>query len=86
MKLKDYEYGLCKQLHKRLKELVKGKVYTTVDNDVLYIEISYKDLKFSMAFEDLSVRFHQYDWTTADFVFAVINEYKKFINDRYFYD
>lgn len=86
MKLKDYEYQFCVRLHELLKEQVKGKVYTTIKDDVLHVEIHYKDLKFEIAFEYFSDRYFNYNLTPEDMACGVIYEYKYFIIDRYFYD
>lgn len=86
MKLKNNEYKFCTELHAKLKTEVKGKVYTTIEDGDLLVEIHYKDLKYELKFIDYEEGIIRNNATVDDFARAVVESYKDFIIDRYFYD
>lgn len=40
----DYEYLFATNLHQKLKEIVKGKVFCVIKNDNLYVSIETKEI------------------------------------------
>ena len=40
----DYEYLFATNLHQKLKEIVKGKVFCAIKNDHLYVSIETKEI------------------------------------------
>lgn len=85
MKLNEYEYGFCCNLHAALKEEVKGMVFTTVEDDTLYVKILNGYIRFDMAFEDFSDIIYK-GVTSKHIVCEVIKKYRKYINGLYFHN
>lgn len=81
--LKDYEWEFCLALHKKLKEKVKGKIFTTVKEDKLIVEITMGKVEFQMGFDNFAYKLSQ-GYTTDDVVLDVTKDYKSFLNDLYF--
>lgn len=81
--LKDYELEFCLDLHKKLKERIKGKVHTTVKDDVLIITFQMGRNEFKAEFDHLSDRL-----ATEGVMTAIIDEvttaYRKYIENLYF--
>lgn len=81
--LKDYEWDFCINLHKKLKEQVKGKVFTTVKNDKLLVSIQMGKTKFKTEFDNFESRIQE--GITTDLVrLDVVSEYKTYIDQLYF--
>lgn len=88
-KLKDYEYDFCLTLHAKLKERIKGKIHTTVKDDVLHVAIYMGSLSYAIAFDDFSGKF--VEGVSADnYVEIIVKKYRKFVIEnslgRYFYN
>ena len=81
--LKDYEYEFCVALHKKLKEKVKGKIFTTVKEDKLIVEITMGKVEFQMGFDNFAQRLSE-GCSTDAVVIDVTKAYKTYINDLYF--
>lgn len=81
--LKDYEYEFCVALHKKLKEKVKGKIYTTVKDDQLLVTITMGKVEFQVGFDNFAQRVSE-GYTTDAVVVDVTKAYKNYINDLYF--
>ena len=81
--LKDYEWEFCLNLHKKLKEKIKGRVHTTVKDDTLLVTIQMGKLEFKTEFDNFGTRISE-GCTTDMIVYDVYNSYKKYILDLYF--
>lgn len=81
--LKDYEWEFCLNLHKKMKEQVKGRVHTTVKDDVLLVTIQMGKVEFVSEFNDFANRVVE-GLTTDMVVIDTMNGYKKYINNLYF--
>lgn len=82
--MQDYEYLFVTNLHQKLKEKVKGGVYTNVtENDELCIKISNGDLVYGMRLSNLSDKIIN-GWSTDYAVHEILESYKRFINKTYF--
>lgn len=81
--LKDYEYEFCMALHKKLKEKIKGKIFTTVKEDKLIVDITMGKVEFQMGFDNFAQRLSE-GFTTDAVVVDVTKAYKSFLNDLYF--
>ena len=81
--LKDYEYEFCVALHKKLKEKVKGKIFTTVKEDKLIVEITMGKVEFQMGFDNFAQRLTE-GFNTDAVVVEVTKTYKTYINNLYF--
>lgn len=81
--LKDYEYEFCMALHKKLKEKIKGKIFTTVKEDKLIVDITMGKVEFQMGFDNFAQRLSE-GFTTDVVVVDVTKTYKSFLNDLYF--
>lgn len=81
----DYEQLFAMNLHQKLRERVKGKVFCEVtQNNLLVVEIKSRgDWKFSMEFDNFSDRFLN-GFTTDYAMCDVLSKYRKFITNRYF--
>ncbi len=86
-RLMEHEFVFCTALHEKMKEKVRGKVYTTVKDDILTVEIHMGYTDFVKTFDNFSNMLH-IGVTTSDIVRAVTIEYRRFLNDnleqRYF--
>ena len=81
--LKDYEWEFCLALHKKLKEKVKGKIFTTVKEDKLIVEVTMGKVEFQMGFDKFAYKISE-GYTTDDVVLDVTKAYRSFLNDLYF--
>lgn len=86
-KLQEHEYVFCLALHEKLKEKIRGKVYTTVKDDVLIVEIHMGRTDFIKTFDNFTDKLH-FGLATDDIVIAIVSAYKKFLinnlEQRYF--
>lgn len=82
----DYEQVFAMTLHQKLKEKVNGSVYCIVNQDnILIVEIKSRgDWTFNMQFDNFAERFLN-GFSTEYAMFEILNKYKKFIINRYFY-
>lgn len=81
--LKDYEWEFCLSLHKKLKEKVKGKVYTTVKEDILIVEVTMGKVKFEIGFENFSNRVNE-GCTIDSIAMDAVQAYRNYLDDLYF--
>ena len=81
--LKDYEWEFCLALHKKLKEKVKGKIFTTVKEDKLIVEVTMGKVEFQMGFDNFAQRLSE-GYTTDLVVVDVTKAYRAYINNMYF--
>ncbi len=81
----DYEQLFAMNLHQKLRERVKGKVFCVVNqNNILVVKIKSRgDWKFSMEFDNFSDRFLN-GFTTDYAMYDILSKYRKFITNRYF--
>lgn len=76
----EYEFSL--ELHKKLKEKIKGKIFSKVENDTLSIRIDMDDLWFKMRYTDFSERVLMGSLSTDMDVNEVCDKYRKFLINR----
>lgn len=81
MALKDYELEFCVSLHAKLKEKIKGKIYTTIRDNVLFVEIYVNDLGYAIAFDDFWDKLNK-GITTDNYANVTVQQYKKYIIGR----
>ena len=82
--MQDYEYLISKEVHKKLKSKVKGKVWVKVYNDELHIEITNIDnLKFEATLYDLADKI-LHGLSTELIAHSALKEYKEGVIKRYF--
>ena len=81
--LKDYEWEFCLALHKKMKEKVKGKIFTTVKEDKLLVEITMGKVEFQMGSDNFAQRLSE-GFTTDTVVVDVTKAYRSYINNLYF--
>lgn len=75
------EYEFCLVLHKKLKEKIKGKIFTKVFDDKLIIRIDMDDQWFETSYEDFTRRVI-FGLSTDYVVYEVVNKYRKFLINR----
>lgn len=75
------EYDFCIALHKKLKEKIKGKIFTRVFDDKLVIRIDMDDLWFETSYEDFARRVI-FGLTTDYIVYEVLEKYRRFLLHR----
>ena len=81
-----HEYLICMDIHKKLKEEVRGTVFAIIDTDTLVVHINgvrginykyeYKNISYEMIGRDL----RDYDKIVND----ILTKYKKFILNKFF--
>lgn len=81
--LKDYEWEFCLALHKKLKEKVKGKIFTTVKEDKLIVDVTMGKVQFQMGFDNFAYKLSQ-GYTTDDVVLDFTQAYRSYIKHLYF--
>ena len=64
-----------RELHKKLKEKIKGKVFCRVFDDELYIRIDMDDLYFETSYDNFATR-------VCYGLYEVIQKYEKFLMNR----
>lgn len=84
--MKDYEYLFATTLQQRLKEKIVGKIFIKVTlHDELFIKIdTLGGLEYKLFINDFSNKILN-GWTTEYAAYEVITQYKRFINERYFF-
>lgn len=82
--MQDYEYLISKEVHKKLKSKVKGKVWVKVYNDELHIKITNIDnLKFETTLDDLADKI-LHGLSAELIAHLALKEYKEGVIKRYF--
>lgn len=81
--MQDYEYLFSTEVHRRLKEKVKGKVWVKAYNNELHVKITYDYLEFETTLDNLSDNIlHGLGSEYA--VYLIMKHYHNFVNDLYF--
>lgn len=70
-----------RELHKKLKERIKGKVFCKVFDDELYIRIDMDDLYFETSYDNFATRVC-YGLSTDYVLYEVIEKYERFLINR----
>ena len=81
--MQDYEYLISKEVHKKLKSKVKGKVWVKVYNDELHVKIINDDFKFEGIYDELADNI-LHGLNSEYLVHCIIGSYKQKIIKRYF--
>ena len=82
--MQDYEYLISKEVHKKLKSKVKGKVWVKVYNDELHIKITNIDnFKYETAVDDLADKI-LHGLIAELIAHLALKEYKEGVIKRYF--
>ena len=77
----DYEYLFATNLHQKLKEIVKGKVFCTIKDDHLYVSIETKEIgkyeyTLNSSFADELIHGQI---STDNVVEVVVREYRSYV-------
>ena len=72
------EVIFSRELHKKLNEKIKGKVFCKVFDDELYIRIDMDDLYFETSYDNFATRVC-YGLSTDYILYEVIQKYEKFL-------
>lgn len=76
------EYYFCSILHEKLKEKIRGNIFTKVIDDVLLVRIDMDDLRFEITYQDF-VNNVMLGYLTSDKVVdEVCKKYRKFLWNR----
>ena len=79
----DFEYLICTEIHKKLKEKVKGTVWVKVYNNELHVTIKNGDINYE--FVACNFAKQVMEGVCSDFiVYAVTTEYKHYLHNYYF--
>ena len=70
-----------RELHKKLKERIKGKIFCEVIEDTLYVRIYMDNLYFETSFDNFTLRVF-YGLSTDYVLNEVIEKYEKFLMNR----
>lgn len=79
--MSELEYLYATNLHKRLKEKIRGKVFTKIEHDELRIRIDAFDCWFEMVISDIS-KCIIYGTGTDLIANEVCEKYRKYISNR----
>ena len=80
--MQDYEYLFSKELHRRLKEKVKGKIWVKSYRDELHVTITTfeGELEYEFVEDDLSNKI--LNGFSSDYdVYTIMKDYHKFVNE-----
>ena len=81
--MQEYEYLFSTELHSKLKEKVKGKVWVKVYNDELHVKIENQDISYEFVEEDLSTKILN-GLSSEYIVYSILKDYRIFLNNLYF--
>ena len=81
--MQDYEYLISKEVHKKLKSKVKGKVWVKVCNDELHVKIINDDFKFEGVYDELADNI-LHGLSAELIAHLALKEYKEGVIKRYF--
>lgn len=94
--MEDYEYLFSTELHKKLKEKVKGKVFVKIKHDKLYVEITKinecnnhvryirsTDPTYEYVMNNMADHILN-GLSTSYLTYSILKEYRKFVNNQYF--
>lgn len=77
----DYEYLFATNLHQKLKETIKGKIFCAIKDDHLYVSIETKEIgKYEYTLNNSFADDLIHGQISADNVaIEVVNDYRKYI-------
>lgn len=83
--MQDYEYLFSTELHKRLKEKVKGKVWVKIYHDELHVNIipDGNGELYEFVMTDMSSRILN-GLSTSYIVYDILKDYRNYVNNQYF--
>lgn len=83
--MKEYEYIIASTLRQKLIEKVNGGVKTWVTNDELFINIRLEEcgILYELSVPNFAERILN-GWTTDYAVYEILQDYRRFINSRFF--
>ena len=70
-----------RELHKKLKERIKGNIFCNVIEDTLYVRIYIDGLYFKTSFDNFATRVC-YGLSTDYVLYEVIEKYERFLINR----
>ena len=70
-----------RELHKKLKERIKGNIFCNVIEDILYVRIYIDGLYFKTSFDNFATRVC-YGLSTDYILYEVIEKYERFLINR----
>lgn len=78
--MEKYDFIRCMNLHKKLKERIKGGIFISTDRGKLYVNINAgKGIRYRSNINNIP------DKNNIDkYVNAIVDDYKAFINEKYF--
>ena len=79
----DYEYELSKALQPKLKKIIRGKIFVSVRNDILSVEITnpYGN-KWSYAIRDFAREVLKGNFNTDRIAADIVYRYRKCMTDN----
>ena len=83
--MQDYEYLFSTELHKRLKEKVKGKVWVKIYHDELHVNIipDENGELYAFVMTDMASRILN-GLSTSYIVYDILKDYRNYVNKQYF--
>ena len=83
--MQDYEYLFSTELHKRLKEKVKGKVWVKIYHDELHVNIipDKNGELYELVMTDMAYRILN-GLSTSYIVYDILKDYRNYVNKQYF--
>ena len=81
IKMNKYDFIKCMNLHKRLKDKIKGRVFLSIENDNMTININaIKGIKYKSYINDVPKQISNYDFWAEQ----ILDDYKKYIFETFF--
>ena len=84
--MQEIEKITCIKLYKKLKDKVRGKIFTSIRNDILTVYINEgRDIRYTYTINNISKGILIDGLTAGDIAHKVLKDYKNFIMNKYLY-
>ena len=83
--MRDYEYDLSLLLQRKLKTMIKGRIFVNVFHDILTVQITNpNDYEWEYKIEDFSVQMRLGTFNTEEIANDILKKYKVDITRKLF--
>ena len=83
--MRDYEYDLSLLLRRKLKAMIKGRIFVNVFHDILTVQIKNpNDYEWEYKIEDFSVQMRLGTFNTEEIANDILKKYKVDITRKLF--
>ena len=75
--MRDYEYDLSLLLQRKLKKMIKGRIFVNVFHDILTVQIKNpNDYEWEYKIEDFSVQMRMGTFNSEEIAIDILKKYK----------